>query len=461
MRQEQTVQISGQGRFGAPSKVTVLLLLAIVVVGSTLASAQRGVRPLHVRSNSPEAVADATPTATAHFTCELRPFDLSKGLFCYGPAAIRSAYGVDKLIANGFDGKGETIVIIDAFGSPTAEQDLATFDTLFGLPAPPSFQQIRMPGSAPFDNTDNNQLGWAEEVSLDVQWSHAIAPAANIIVVAAVTNDDQDILDAQNFAINNHLGHIMSESFGELEINETPALLAANEKSYKKAGNEKISVFVSAGDDGASGFDGNGNFVPFPSPAYPASSPNVSTVGGTNLFFGSATNADPNGTYQGEIVWNDGFGATGGGVSNVFKRPDFQEKLPAATLASFHGNRGYPDVAYNAGVVGGVIVHLGFFPGGPAAQGFFIFGGTSAGAPQMSAITAITNQLARKPQGFINDTLYKKLGRNGVLNFVMHDITQGDNSFNGVTGFPATTGWDLVTGWGTPSRGFEIALDVD
>jgi subtilase family serine protease len=458
MRQAQEVdQNANRRQFCGSTKATMLTFLATVIVaGSTMASAQ-GFKPLHVRSQNAEAITDANPAATAHFGCELRPFDLSKGLFCYGPAAIRSAYGVDQLIARGFTGKGQTIVIIDAFGSPTVEQDLAAFDAVFGLPAPPSITQIRMPGSAPFDNTDNNQLGWAEEVSLDVQWSHAIAPDAKIIVVAAVTNDDQDILDAQNFAINNRLGHVMSESFGELEIDETPALLAAKEESYKRAKERKITVFASAGDDGPTGTDGNGNIVPFASPQYPASSPEVTAVGGTNLFFGTATNADPNGTYQGEIVWNDGFGAGGGGISNVFRTPEFQEKLPKATRASLHGNRGYPDVSYNAGVVGGVIVHLGFFPANVLPPAFFIFGGTSAGAPQLAGFTSILNQLNEEPAGFLNDNLYK-LGRDGVLNKVMHDITIGNNDDLGVTGFSATPGWDLATGWGTPAKGFLRAL---
>jgi subtilase family serine protease len=432
----------------------------MIMVGSAIASAQ-SLTPLHIRAERASLIPGVAPsTITAHFGCETRPFDLSAGLFCYGPGAIRKAYGVDALIALGFGGKGQTIVIIDAYGSPTAEADLTAFDTVFGLPAPPSFQQIHMPGSAPFDNTDPNQQGWAEEVSLDVQWSHAIAPGAKIIVVAAVTNDDQDLLDAQNYAINHHLGHIMSESFGELEFVETPPLLAANEASYKRAQDQNISVFVASGDDGPTGVDNNNNPVLVRSPSYPASSPEVTSVGGTNLFFGTATNADPNGTYQGEVVWNDGFGAGGGGISNVFSTPKYQTKhLPKATLKSLNGFRGYPDVAYNAGVVGGVIVHLGFFPDA-ADDGYYIFGGTSAGAPQMSGVTAIANQLSHKSLGFLNDNLYQ-LGDIGALRVVMHDITVGNNDFLGVTGFSATRGWDLVTGWGTPSRGFALTLGLN
>jgi subtilase family serine protease len=461
MHQARTeTQIAKQWRlpqFAASSVVLVWILLAIVVlVGPTAVKAQ-SVTAQHIRAEHADLIADATPAATAHFSCELRPFSLAKGLYCYGPAAIRHAYGVDQLIAAGLDGKRQTIVIIDAYGSPTLEADLAAFDTVFGLPAPPSIQQIHMPGSTPFNNTDPNQLGWAEETSLDVQWAHAIAPGAKIILVAAATNNDPDILAAQNFAIKNHLGHIISESFGESEL----ALLQTvdgvksiddNEESLERARDADISVLVSSGDSGPAETDDNGVLQTFPVASYPASSPNVTAVGGTNLFFGSATNADPNGTYQGEVVWNDGFGAGGGGVSMTFGTPKYQRKnLPLTTLSSLNGHRGYPDVAYNAGVVGGVIVHLGFLP--PAANGFYLFGGTSAGAPQWAAITSIANQSAEEPLGFLNDRLYK-LGKRGVLSTVMHDITVGNNTFEGVTGFSAKPGWDLATGWGTPNTGF-------
>ena len=451
-------------QFAASSAVLVWTFLTIVIlVGPTAAKAQ-SVTAQHIRSaEHADVIAGATPAATAHFGCELRPFNLSKGLFCYGPAAIRHAYGVDQLIAAGLDGTGQTIVIIDAYGSPTMEADLAAFDTIFGLPAPPSIQQIHMPGSTPFNNHDPNQLGWAEETSLDVQWSHAIAPGAKIILVAAATNNDPDILAAQNYAIKNHLGNVISESFGESEL----ALLQTvsgvksiddNEESLQGARDANISVLVSSGDSGPAETDSNNVLQTFPVASYPASSPIVTAVGGTNLFFGSATNADPNGTYQGEVVWNDGFGAGGGGVSMAFGTPNYQRNhLPLTTLTSLNGHRGYPDVAYNAGVVGGVIAHLGFFPPNGPANAFYIFGGTSAGAPQWSAITSIANQSADEPLGFLNNRLYK-LGERGVLNTVMHDITVGNNSFEGVTGFSATPGWDLATGWGTPNTGFVAKL---
>ena len=436
-----------------------MLAMATLLAASTAATAGK-MRPYSIRGDQ----AFVTSDSTAHFGCELRSFTSTR-LACYGPDAIRKAYGISQLIAAGITGTGQTIVIIDAYGSPTLASDLAAFDALFGLPAPPSLQQIRMPGSTPFDYTDGNQLGWAEETSLDVQWAHAIAPSANIIVVAAATNGDADILAAQNFAIDQRLGSIMSESFGESELallqdgKAGRQILGDNEKSYKKAADHKISVLVSSGDNGSEGTDINGVFQTFPVANYPASSPNVTTVGGTNLFFGTAGHADPNGAYIGETVWNDGFGAGGGGVSAFFETPDYQEDLIPKAGKDKPKMRGYPDVAYNAGVEGGVLVFLGFLDTafGPGNNGFYIFGGTSASAPQWAGLTALMNQKAGNPMGFLNKSLYK-LGKSGALGTVMHDITTGTNSIDGVPGFAATPGWDLATGWGTPNVGLLNSL---
>ena len=445
----------------SPFVRTIAVLASVALVASQAALA--GVTQHSIRAEKADIVAQ--PATTARFGCELRSFTSTR-LTCYGPEAIRKAYGLDSLIAAGMTGAGQTIVIIDAFGSPTLASDLSAFDSVFGLPPPPSLQQIHMPGSTPFNYADNNQLGWAEETSLDVQWAHAIAPGANIIVVAAVDNSDQAILDAQNYAITNKLGYIISESFGESELallqsgKTGKKILKDNEDSYKKAKAGKISVLVSAGDDGASGTDVNGTFLTVPVANYPASSPNVTTVGGTNLFFGTPANADPNGSYQGEVVWNDGFGAGGGGISMAFEIPDYQdENIPKAAQKALKENRGYPDVAYNAGVRGGVIVFLGFLDTafGPGNNGFYIFGGTSAGAPQWAGVTAIANQIAGKPLGFLNTRIYS-LGKRGLLGTLMHDVTVGNNSLNGVTGFSATPSWDLATGWGTPNTGFVKAL---
>ena len=391
---------------------------------------------------------NADPAATAHFRCESRPFDGSKGLFCYGPAAIRSAYGVNGLLSAGFNGQGHTIVILDAFGSPFAAGDLKLFDKVFGLPDP-SFTQITMPGTPPFDPNNSNIVGWTAEIALDTQWSHAMAPAANIILVAAKSDSDQDLTAALNFAIDNNLGDVISMSFGESELAlanpDGLDLVKAWNDAFAKARSKHITLFVSSGDQGS---DTQG--LGFQSVSWPASSALVTGVGGTNLKFGSTTNADPNGAYQSESVWNDLAGAGGGGMSILTKEPNFQKNnVPDAVNKLLHGHRGVPDVAYNAGVVGGVIAAWAA-PFGPGT--YFIFGGTSAGAPQWSGIIADINVARGGRLGFINRRLYNQ-GGSGNLTSLFHDITTGDNSFIGIPGYAATPGFDLSTGWGTPNFG--------
>jgi subtilase family serine protease len=422
--------------------------------------------------------ATASPNATALFTCELAPFaPTPTSIPCYGPSAIRSAYGLASLIGAGFDGTGKTIVILDAFGSPTALSDLKTFDTAYGLPDPPSFTVVTMPGTPAFDPTNADMVGWAEEVSLDVQWSHAMAPGAKIVLIAAASDADDDLTAGLNYALDHRLGDVVSMSFGESEASLTDAdgrrVIRNWETAFSKARDLNVTLFVSSGDEGSTNTaDAAGDVYPFQNVSYPASSPQVTGVGGTSLFFGTGDHADPNGTYLRETVWNDeqygpsiGIAAAGGGgVSALFGEPFFQALLPFSAQKLLKGHRGVPDVSYNAGVVGGVIVHLGF-PGIPS--GFYIFGGTSAGSPQWAATITDLNQIAGRPAGFLNNRLYL-LGALGVLSHLTHDVTVGNNTFCGTTtpngvpacipGFSATPGWDAVTGWGSPNLGKLLAL---
>jgi subtilase family serine protease len=431
---------------GFPLSRRYVLKPALAVLSAVLLLAIPSYAGKQTSGAIPGEKAAAEPSGKAHFTCELRPFDLSKGLYCYGPDAIRAAYGVEGLLSNGFNGAGQTIVIIDAFGSPFAAADLKLFDSVFGLPDP-SFTQIVMPGTPPFDPNNANIVGWTLEIALDTQWSHAMAPAANIVLVAAKSNNDQDLIDALNYALDHHLGSVVSMSFGESEFGlanpDGLDIVEAWTDAFQKAKKQRVTLFVSSGDNGVdTGGFGTQNV------GFPASSPLVTAVGGTNLQFGTATNADPNGTYQAEEVWNDGFGAGGGGMSILFAQPDYQsDNVPRSINKTLHHYRGVPDVAYNAGVVGGVITAWAE-PFGPGA--FFLVGGTSAGAPQWSGIIADLNQARGRPAGFINRQLYK-LGGCGQLVKLFHDIVTGDNSFNLVPGFPALPGYDLSTGFGTPN----------
>jgi len=430
------------------------------------------------------AEADSAPTAPVR-PCETYFFDRTLNDFgspaCYGPQAVRTAYGLNSLIEQGFTGKGQTIVILNAFGSPTALADLQAFDAAFGIPDPPSFNVVTMPGTPAFDVNDSNQLMWAQETSLDVQWAHAMAPGAKIVLVAAASNSDKNLLAGLNYAIDNRLGQVISISFGESEtfLNNPDGLLIVRawERAFARARDRDITVFAAAGDLGSTNLaDEFGDILPAQNASYPASSPNVTAVGGTNLQFGVNGHADPNGTYLGETAWNDApqgiMFAGGGGVSAIFSRPIYQALLPASTRQTLHMQRGIPDVSFNAGVVGGVLVYLGFL-GQPQ---FFIMGGTSAGAAQWAGVIADINQAAGRSLGFLNGYLYslgalgmwqREQGLSGATGRLFHDITVGDNGYCGsdvdfnficIPGFNAAKGWDLATGWGTPNLGVVAAL---
>ncbi|QBD79198.1 protease [Ktedonosporobacter rubrisoli] len=373
---------------------------------------------------------------------------------CYSPQEIRKAYGVDALISSGFTGKGQTIVIIDSFGSPTLAQDLKIFDKGFGLPDPPSLRVLAPLGSVKFDPNNAEQTSWADETTLDVEWAHALAPDASIVLLTSPVAETQGVqgmpqfLELEKYALHNHLGKIISQSWGTTEntlfTKDGKKLLNEFNAFYHEGADEGVTFLASTGDTGSANPDANGKNYPFPTVGFPASSPWVTAVGGTSLY------ADTKGHYQSETVWNDGGsnGATGGGISQYFKEPDYQsDNLSSANKALLKGFRGIPDISFNADPNTPVLVYESFRGGDKA--GYYGFGGTSAGSPQWAALVADANQLAGHPLGFLNSALYK-LGASRVANLVFHDITKGNNSQAGIAGYNATPGWDACTGWGTP-----------
>lgn len=404
------------------------------------------------------------------FTCQVG----ASSSTCYDPYQIRRAYGIDKLISAGYTGKGKTIVIVDAFQSPNMVLQLNTYNAFYGLPSlnglgaadDPNlgtFTQIAPDGLTPFVTGNNNMTGWAEEISLDVLWAHAIAPGANITLVLAKSNNDQDILSATRYAVDHNLGDVISQSFGENETCIDPDTLAAQHEVFADAARKHITVLASSGDQGSAQQTCNGrSWTKVVSS--PAVDPLVTGVGGTELHAAKycliSRGCDPAtapafGTYQGEIVWNEllssGTEATGGGFSQVFDEPAYQQ-------GSVHGgkSRGVPDVAYNAAIGHGVLTYLNI-PGIPA--GMYIFGGTSAGSPQWAALVAIADQKAGGSLGFINSALYKISQDSTTYAANFHDITSGNNAaleinstpaVVSIPGYNATAGWDPTTGVGSP-----------
>jgi subtilase family serine protease len=356
------------------------------------------------------------------------------------------------LLNAGYTGAGQTIIIVDSFGSPTIEHDLSTFDAGYGLPDPPSFEVLAPLGSVPFDPTNSDQVGWATETTLDVEWAHALAPGASIVLLTSPVDETEGVqglpefLQLEEYSLDHHLGKIISQSWAATENTLfDPAgqqVVADFERFYLRAALEKVTVLASAGDSGSAGLDVNYQFYPFPTVGFPASSPLVTAVGGTSLY------ADTEGNYHTETVWNSsgtwGAGASGGGVSRQFLEPLYQYLLPASVQRKLNHHRGVPDVAYNADPNTPILIYVSFLPD-PSKHGYHRVGGTSEGSPQWAGIIADANQLAGHPLGFLNQRLYLLRG----VGF--HDVTIGNNSFHGVPGYDATPAWDLATGWGSPN----------
>jgi subtilase family serine protease len=456
-------------KFRAPRRAFGLCVLVALATVAFTAAAATGASPARVGGMqvSPQATPAGPVGDYGLFSCQV---GRSTGQ-CYDPYQMRKAYGVDSLIAQGYDGTGKTIVILDAFQNPNMVSQLNTYDTFYGLPAA-HLTQVAPDGLTPFVVGDGNMTGWAEEISLDVEWAHAIAPGANIVLELATDNSDDALLSAFNDAVNNNRGDVISMSFGEAE---SCAPNSAWHAAFANATKKGITLFASSGDQGASQPSCDGTSW-IKSASSPASDPLVTSVGGTELHAADfclaslgcnpATNPAA-GTYLGEIAWNEGptgdfqafFGATeasGGGYSTLWSEPSYQQ-------GTIHGGtqRAVPDVAYNGAILHGVLTRLDI-PGVP--PGMYRFGGTSCGSPQWAAIMAIADQAAGHDYGFINSALYKLAQTNAASAF--NDVTSGNNSaveFDSadnevdISGYDAGPGWDAVTGLGSPKVGGLIA----
>jgi streptogramin lyase len=329
------------------------------------------------------------------------------------PAQVRHAYGLDTLPLNSNDGTGQTIAIVDAYDDPNVFRDLDTFDRSYGVSPGQTLYQQYGPSALVLtkvtpEGTPAGNAGWAQEISLDVQWAHAIAPGAHILLVEARTNSLSDLLAAADYAVG--LGStVVSMSWGSSEF--------AGEVYYDwHFAHSGVTFVAAAGDTGSQTL-------------WPAVSPNVLAVGGTSL------SVDLGGNYLGETGWSSG----GGGVSAYEPRPAYQVNVPQGG-----GSRTSPDVAYNADPATGVAVYDSYVGGGGWGQ----YGGTSAGAPQWAALVAIADQGRVQPLSSSStlQALYALLSSSNTINTTyLHDVTSGSSGT-----YSAAPGYDLVTGLGTP-----------
>lgn len=409
------------------------------------------------------------------------------GARAFDPSSMQASYDLTPLYAHGLMGQGETIAIVDSFGYPAVASDLETFSTAYGLPlmcgmpgvschpGMPTFRvlmfgnrQVKPPTSSshsnPYGPSQEQSSGWVGEVALDTQWAHSIAPEANILLVVVPTAETlgvqgfPNMMNAEQYVVDHHLANVVTQSFAASEASFGSAQSLLTLRHAFITGTEAGITFMAAsGDSGTTNstktpVGKGGSTIPYPTVQWPASDPLVTAVGGTNLCTNPITGVglEPGGgpsacdvtPAQHDVAWQ----GSGGGFSEIFPRPPYQDALPAGS--TFKGTmRGVPDVAWQASCGTFVWVYIsaqGFQPG------YYGICGTSAASPQFAAMVSLADQMAGKNLGLINDSLYQ-LAAGPNYGTYFNDVTVGNNQTDpSVPGYSASTGWDPVTGLGTP-----------
>jgi hypothetical protein len=337
----------------------------------------------------------------------------------YLPAVVRHAYGVDQIMFGSVigDGTGQTIAIVDAYDYPTASTDLHAFDLAAGLPDPPSFMRVNQTGGNALPGVDPEYKGtdWELEEALDVEWSHALAPAASIVLVEAASPNDSDLMSTAVAYARSIPGVVaVSMSFGRSE--DATADPTLNTLFTTPVGHTGVTFLASTGDNAAPGY-------------FPAYSPNVVATGGTTL------NLDATGRYISETGWALG----GGGISTVETQPAFQNGVVTQSSTQ----RTIPDVSSDADPNTGVAIYDTYDFG--VADPWITVGGTSVASPTWAGLIAVADQGRGLGGGSSLDGASQTLPRlYSIPAGSYHDITSGNN------GFTAGPGYDLVTGRGSP-----------
>jgi subtilase family serine protease len=470
--------------------------------------------PQAVEAPDSPTAPNATPACTSP-----APVHTSGFFHCYAPSDILSAYGVDKLHAAGLMGQGQTIVLVDSYGDPTAASDLQFFhDTFYPTLPNPNFTQwtpLGNPGAHYTCTRSNGVSGpcaaanWSVEATLDVQWAYAMAPLAHIVLLATPPAETlgvpglPNLFKAMQMAIDAYpAGTVFSQSFGLAEQTFGGAALTqmqAFDQTYQNGINKGDTFLASSGDEGNGGNSKNKKFsgiISTNAVGFPAVSPLVTAVGGTQLMLGwtlaptadNPQNFAPSSTNT-EALWNEcnifggGNCVTGGGTSAYFAAPSWQSNQAAVN----GGLRSIPDLSWNAAVNGGVLIYTTQYPA-VLRQGWHIEGGTSAASPQMAGIVALANEAranaSKAPLGLLGPHIYalgnadasspdSSFDGNGTSFF--RDIVP--QTFTGPDGttitldnnqwtdpappFFATAGYDLTTGFGSPrADAFVNALEA-
>jgi subtilase family serine protease len=468
-----------------------------------------------------------TPHRTSSTACVLPDGTDVSWYHCYTPQQIRAAYQVNSvppISASGATvpnyGQGQTIVLVDSYGSPTAAADLRHFhDTFFAnLPAP-RFQQVFPLGNPQYHNACRGKglsgscaaAGWSGEATLDIEWAYSIAPEANIVLLAVPPAETEGVQGFPNLfkAISGEIdatppGTMFSMSFAVTEQTFGGAAAGQTAKFdqvFKKGLARHDNFFAAAGDTGTSNASKphrDGTVYPYPTAQWPASSPYVVAVGGTQLQAGWTWNPASNSAFtatghynraywkwtsggNSQAVWNESWApiATGGGRSVIYPRPSWQRGVDPA----FGNHRLVPDTAWNAAVNGGAEVYITAYPAyncGNTTGCWTFFGGTSAATPQTAGLVALVNAArsaaGKGPIGFLDPLLYNGIGAADYTDIIPQHYGSAPKSFAGTdvgvsgpvaksagdlvdnqlwqvptAGYATTSGYDPTSGWGAPN----------
>jgi len=370
----------------------------------------------------------------------------------FGPADIYTFYDETPLLNDGIDGSGTGCIAV--IEDSNIDEDAANaFNSQFSLPAlsAANFNIVLV------DGTDPGQNGDEIETMVDVNYSHTVAPGSSIRIYLGdenTTKSSSAIIDAIHAAVREKDSPCSAISISFSFCGVSAGFYRTQNDFFKQAASQGQSVFVAAGDSGAAGlrYSAKENeCVPGTTREVSelAASPYVTAIGGTE--FTPVYDVDGNDvSFVSESVWNDEYGASGGGESRVFKKPAFQKGLIPKDK-----KRDVPDISFGASPLS-----PGFFFGGrngsdePAVE--CCEGGTSIGAPAWAGISQLISQQAGAWVGNLNTRIYQLGVENDGATTGIRDVTSGNNSFNGVTGFSAGPGYDKASGWGTVDMGLFV-----
>ncbi|OLD73985.1 MAG: hypothetical protein AUF61_00340 [Chloroflexi bacterium 13_1_20CM_66_33] len=396
----------------------------------------------------------------------------------YVPSQIRGVYGVSASL----QGNGQTVAIIDAYASPTIQQDLDQWSANRGL-ASTNITQVVAPGTMNRpENKRQDPQGWYGEETLDVQAVHGMAPNAHIVYVGA-PNNYQDLDAAMNHVVDRHLASIVTNSYGFPTELLPFGFIKPQEDTLLQGAIEGIGIYFSSGDNSDESLS-----VGYRTADWPASSPFVTAVGGTSLGVGQSNNRVIEtgwGTHTSSLITTTGawvdhgwLYGSGGGVSRLFAEPSYQAGTVPGSVFAVQGRTGraVPDIAaFGDPNTGYLIGQTQTFPDGTVKYSEFRIGGTSLSSPIMAGIMALADQAKGSAHGFANPVFYAN-ATSGAFYDVLHQSgavvrVNYNNSVDATAGLAyrlrtfdqgltlkTTAGWDDITGLGSPTSAFIGAL---